>query len=148
VVEFVIEPEVTVIGDQGLLKIMLDNLIGNAWKYTSKHETARIEFGRMIGKQGLTFFIKDDGVGFNMAYSDKLFGAFQRLHSADEFSGTGVGLATVRRIVHRHGGEVWAESNPKVSTTFYFTLEQQEREQTDEQPKENYSLSGGQSRRR
>lgn len=111
-------------GDERLLRVAVENLIGNAWKFTSRNENgARIEFGS-TSKNGLTtYYVRDDGAGFEMAYAEKLFGAFQRLHTEDEFEGTGVGLATVARIVRRHGGEVWAEGEPGKGATFYFTLE-------------------------
>lgn len=112
-------------GDERLLRVVLENLLGNAWKFTSKNEGgegAKIEFGS-TSKGGVTaYYVRDDGAGFEMAYSEKLFGAFQRLHTEDEFEGTGVGLATVSRIVHRHGGEVWAEGQPDKGAIFYFTL--------------------------
>ena len=98
--------------------MLLVNLIGNAWKFTARRPSAKIEVGR--DPQG--FFVRDDGAGFDMAYAAKLFGAFQRLHGADEFAGTGVGLATVQRIVHRHGGKVWAEGAVGAGATFHFTL--------------------------
>jgi len=117
-----IKPNVIAKGDASLLRYVLDNLLGNAWKFTSKCETAKIEFGskEINGKQ--TYYVKDNGAGFDMAYYDKLFGAFQRLHSLAEFPGTGVGLATVQRIVHLHGGQNWAEGVPGQGATFYFTL--------------------------
>jgi PAS domain S-box-containing protein len=117
-----IKPEVVAKGDAALLRYILDNLLGNAWKFTSKCEKAIIEFGskEINGKQ--TYFVNDNGAGFDMAYYDKLFGAFQRLHSVSDFPGTGVGLATVQRIVHLHGGKVWAEGIPGKGATFYFTL--------------------------
>ena len=122
-VEFIIAKDLTASGDTGLLQVLLENLLGNAWKFTRKHPRARIEFGvtQVDGKPA--FFVHDDGVGFDMAYADKLFGAFQRLHSQDEFPGTGIGLATVQRIVHRHGGQVWAEGKPEEGATFYFKLD-------------------------
>ena len=121
-VEWVIAPQVTAKGDAGLMRVVMQNLIGNAWKYSSKREHARIEFG--IGERDgrAAFFVSDNGEGFDMAYADKLFGAFQRLHSTREFQGTGIGLATVKRIIHRLGGEVGAEGKPGEGATFYFTL--------------------------
>jgi PAS domain S-box-containing protein len=121
-VEFVIEEGIRAKGDAHLLHAALVNLMGNAWKFTAKHPQARIEFGRTEIEGTPTFFVRDDGAGFDMAYSSRLFGAFQRLHGADEFEGTGVGLATVQRIIHRHGGRVWAEGAVEEGATFWFTL--------------------------
>jgi signal transduction histidine kinase/streptogramin lyase len=121
-VEFVIAPGLTAHGDAHLLQIMLENLLGNAWKFTGRQPDARIEFGLTQQQGEPVFFVRDNGAGFEMAYAGKLFGAFQRLHSATEFPGTGIGLATVQRIVHRHGGRVWAESKPGHGATFYFTM--------------------------
>jgi len=109
-------------GDGRLLGAVLDNLLGNAWKFTSKRAHARIELGEREEKGERVFFVKDDGAGFDMAYGAKLFGAFQRLHGAREFEGTGIGLATVQRIVQRHGGRIWAEGAPDRGATFSFTL--------------------------
>jgi len=108
--------------DSHLLRVVLDNLIGNAWKFTSKRPSAHIEFGRFSDNGTSAFFVRDDGAGFDPAYADRLFGAFQRLHTASEFPGTGIGLATVQRIIHRHGGRVWAQSSVGQGATFYFTL--------------------------
>ena len=117
-----VENGITAVGDARLLKVVLDNLIGNAWKYTGRNDNAKIEFG-VVEKDGLvSYFVKDNGAGFDMKYADKLFGAFQRLHKAEEFPGTGIGLATVQRIVHRHGGHVWAEAAPGNGAIFYFSL--------------------------
>jgi signal transduction histidine kinase len=121
-VEFVIAPGVVVNGDAGLLRVVLENLLGNAWKFTGKKAQARIEFGVSEHNGKPTYFIRDNGAGFNLAYADRLFGAFQRLHSGKEFSGTGVGLATVQRIIHRHGGKVWAQGAVEQGATFHFTL--------------------------
>ncbi len=117
-----IAPEVVVVGDVRLLKIVLENLLGNAWKFTSKRPEATIEFGLSRQNDRLAYFVRDNGAGFDAAYSGRLFGAFQRLHTTEEFPGTGVGLATVQRIIHRHGGRIWAESQVGEGATFYFTL--------------------------
>ena len=142
-IDFMIAPELKANGDAHLMKIVIENLFGNAWKFTSKREAAHIEFGSLQAplhlpqnttapdlpsrpkggdEGGQTFFVRDNGAGFDMAYVDKLFGAFQRLHSTSEFPGTGIGLATVQRIIHRHGGRVWAEGVIDQGATFYFTL--------------------------
>jgi light-regulated signal transduction histidine kinase (bacteriophytochrome) len=101
---------------------VLTNLLSNAWKFTGKQAQTRIEFGCSGQNGSRTYFVRDNGVGFDMAYAAKLFGAFQRLHGRDEFPGTGVGLATVQRVVNRHGGRVWAESQIGQGATFRFTL--------------------------
>lgn len=120
--EFEITPGVTANCDPRLLCIALDNLIGNAWKFTSKRAPAHIEFGQKQVNGSNAYFVRDNGVGFDMAYADKLFGAFQRLHDTREYPGTGIGLATLQRIIHKHGGHVWAEAEPEKGATFYFTL--------------------------
>jgi PAS domain S-box-containing protein len=110
-------------GDPRLLSAVLQNLLANAWKFTARQTQAHLEFGSVLGDDGeLRFFVKDNGVGFDMAFSHKLFGTFERLHSSADFPGTGIGLATVKRIVERHGGRVWAESQVNQGATFYFTL--------------------------
>jgi two-component system sensor histidine kinase/response regulator len=122
-VEFIIADDRACEADERLLTIVLQNLMGNAWKFTKHHKHATIEFGAFDQEDGqLTFFIRDDGAGFDMAYAEQLFGAFHRLHSDQEFEGTGIGLATVQRIVRRHGGQIWAEAAVERGATFYFTL--------------------------
>jgi signal transduction histidine kinase len=122
-VKFIIVPEATVEADRQLMRVVLENLLGNAWKFTARQAAACIEFGTWPQAGGQpAYFVRDDGAGFDMAYADKLFGAFQRLHTPAEFSGTGIGLATVQRIIHRHGGRVWAEGAVEEGATFYFTL--------------------------
>jgi signal transduction histidine kinase len=137
-VEFAITPGLVAHGDARLLRVVLDNLLGNAYKFTGKRTYAKIEFGHTETKStpfdqaypdqsqrahGIpAYFVRDNGAGFDMAFADKLFDAFQRLHEAAGFEGTGIGLATVQRIVHRHGGHVWAEGKEEKGATFYFTL--------------------------
>jgi signal transduction histidine kinase len=121
-VEIDIEPDIQVRGDASLLDIALQNLVNNSWKYTSKNHHSKIRFGTTTVDGERAFYVKDNGVGFDTRYSKKLFGPFQRLHGTDEFPGTGIGLATVKRIVNRHGGQVWANSKVNKGTTLYFTL--------------------------
>lgn len=121
-VEITITPGLVVEGDPHLLRIVLENLLGNAWKFTGRREQARIEFGAMKQDHVAHYFVRDNGAGFDPAYAGKLFGAFQRLHSSTDFPGTGVGLATVQRIIRRHGGSVRAEGGVEAGATFYFNL--------------------------
>jgi signal transduction histidine kinase len=121
-IEVRIPDGLTTKADPGLLRVALENLLSNAWKFTSKQASAHIEVGQAEVNGVLAFFVRDDGAGFDAAYADRLFGAFQRLHGMDEFAGTGIGLATVQRIIHRHGGRIWADSAVGRGATFYFTL--------------------------
>jgi signal transduction histidine kinase len=121
-VNFNISKGAQVIADEGLMEVVLENLLGNAWKYTSKLETAEIEFGYTEEPAGTVYFVRDNGAGFNPRYADRLFRPFQRLHSQSEFTGTGVGLATAYRIITRHGGKIWASGNVDKGATFYFTV--------------------------
>jgi light-regulated signal transduction histidine kinase (bacteriophytochrome) len=146
--EFMIQPGLLAQGDERLLQVVLENLLNNAWKFTAKHAQAKIEFGSILPKKDRAekreedcaedrekdrvkdraipshpiYFVRDDGAGFDMAYADKLFGPFQRLHGTHDFPGNGIGLATVQRIIHRHGGRVWAEGTVGQGAVFYFTL--------------------------
>ena len=121
-IELRVEDGLKTTADPGLLRAVLENLLSNAWKFTSKRASAHIEFGVTHEDGTPAYFVRDDGAGFDPAYSDRLFGAFQRLHSMSEFAGTGVGLATVQRIVQRHGGRIWAKGAVDHGATFYFTL--------------------------
>jgi light-regulated signal transduction histidine kinase (bacteriophytochrome) len=121
-IDFVIQPDLLVMGDERLLQVVLDNLLNNAVKFTSKHSQARIELGTTTQEGDLVYFVRDDGVGFDMNYADKLFSPFQRLHGMQEFQGNGIGLATVQRVVRRHGGKIWATGAIEAGATFYFTL--------------------------
>ncbi len=122
VVSFDVAAGLVASGDQRLLRVVLINLLGNAFKFTSKKDGAQIQFTKTSTKIGPAFMVRDNGAGFDMAYADKLFGAFQRLHNQNEFKGTGIGLATVQRIIHRHNGKTWAESAPGKGATFFFTV--------------------------
>jgi PAS domain S-box-containing protein len=121
-VEFISQDDIVAQGDPALLRAVFDNLLGNAWKFTSAREGATIRFGATEKEGAVVYYVSDDGAGFDMAYAGKLFAPFQRLHQASEFAGTGIGLATVQRIVRRHGGEIWAEGIVGRGATFYFTL--------------------------
>ncbi len=121
-VEFVIQEGIKAKGDSQMLRIVLDNLLGNAWKFTSRHPIAKIEFGEKEVEGKTAYFVRDDGAGFEKEYAGKLFMAFQRLHTQEQFPGIGIGLATVQRIIHRHGGKVWAQGDVEKGATFYFTL--------------------------
>lgn len=124
-VDFVAPPQAVVVADAALMRVALTNLLHNAWKFTSHHAIARIELGVMSCDGERVYFVRDDGAGFDMAYAKMLFGVFQRLHNTQEFPGTGIGLATVQRVIHRHGGRIWAEGAVEQGATFYFTLPQQ-----------------------
>jgi signal transduction histidine kinase len=122
-IEFVVERGISARADAQLMRLLIGNLLANAWKFTAPHDRARIEFGASLIDGRRAFFVRDDGVGFDPRYVDKLFIPFQRLHRAEDFPGSGIGLATVDRIVRRHGGEIWAESSEGEGATFRFTLE-------------------------
>jgi PAS domain S-box-containing protein len=122
-VKFAIEKDVIANGDPQLLRVLLENLLGNAWKFTGKKPQGKIEFSTERNNGKKAYFIRDNGAGFDMTYAHKLFGAFQRLHEATEFPGTGIGLATVQRIINRHGGSIWAEGAVGKGATFHFTLD-------------------------
>jgi light-regulated signal transduction histidine kinase (bacteriophytochrome) len=109
--------------------VALQNLLANAWKFTQHTSQTQIEFGTMVSNGKKAFFVRDNGAGFNMAYAGKLFGAFQRLHDAKEFPGTGIGLALVQRVLRRHGGEIWAEAQENHGATFFFVLPQAQDEE-------------------
>ncbi len=121
-VTFTIESGIVTRGDPRLLRVLLENLIGNAWKYTSRHPTAHIAVGRIQQGDEAVYYVRDDGAGFDPTYADKLFRPFQRLHTVEEFDGAGVGLATSQRVVRRHGGRIWADAAPEKGATFFFTL--------------------------
>jgi light-regulated signal transduction histidine kinase (bacteriophytochrome) len=136
-----ITPNLKARGDPGLLQAVLENLLNNAWKFTAKREQAEIEFGSKHENDETIYFIRDNGAGFDMTYVGKLFGAFQRLHAMTEFSGTGIGLATVQRIINRHGGRIWAEGAVNQGATFFFTLPAFERAKPEAIPEEKESLA-------
>jgi len=117
-----IAPGLKATGDPSLVVIILENLLRNAWKYTGKTAEARIAFGLLVQDGERVFFVRDNGAGFEMAKADKLFDAFHRLHSSQDYEGTGIGLAIVQRIVHRHGGRIWADAELGQGATFFFTL--------------------------
>ncbi len=121
-VEMVVQKDLTAEVDPPLARALLENLLGNAWKFTGKVSAPRVEFGATAKVGVRTYFVRDNGAGFDMAYAGKLFAPFQRLHTVEEFPGTGIGLATVQRIVQRHGGRIWAEGAVDCGATFYFTL--------------------------
>jgi len=121
-VDISVQEGIMVEGDPYLMRIAMENLVNNAFKFTGKTADPRIAFGTVLGDGETVYFIRDNGAGFDMAYVGKLFGAFQRLHTSDEFPGTGIGLATVQRVIHRHGGRVWAEGEIGKGATFYFAL--------------------------
>ncbi len=121
-VHFIIAKGAHIFADDGLMQVVFDNLLGNAWKYSSKTESAEIEFGYIEDESGTVYFVRDNGAGFNPRYADRLFRPFQRLHSQSEFTGTGVGLATAYRIITRHGGKIWAKGNVDQGATFFFTV--------------------------
>jgi signal transduction histidine kinase len=122
-VEWTVEPGLQLLGDRNLIRVMLSNLLENAWKYTEKNAGAQISLSRLGG----AFCVRDNGAGFDMAYQDKLFQPFQRLHKPGEFEGTGVGLATVQRVVRRHGGKIWAESEVGKGAAFTFEMPEENR---------------------
>jgi PAS domain S-box-containing protein len=121
-VEYVVEGDLVVQGDPGLLRVVLENLLDNAWKFTAQTTNAKVEFGSYNSDDKTVYYVRDNGAGFNMDSMGKLFDAFQRLHASNDFPGTGIGLASVQRIIQRHGGEVWAEGEVGKGATFYFTI--------------------------
>lgn len=142
--EVIIAPGLSAHGDPALLRVVLENLLGNAWKFTGKREAARIELGSVREDGRQVFFVRDNGVGFNMSYAGRIFEPFQRLHSRKEFPGTGIGLATVKRIVNRHGGQIWADARVASGATFYFTLnDRSERRQDAETVQAGNDTAGG-----
>jgi signal transduction histidine kinase len=120
--EVIIQENIKITGDDALLYVVMENLLGNAWKFSGKNDNPRIEFGVTSGDEGTVYYVRDNGVGFDPAKAANLFLPFQRLHSQRDFPGTGIGLATVRKIIHRHNGRIWVESSPGEGATFYFTI--------------------------
>jgi light-regulated signal transduction histidine kinase (bacteriophytochrome) len=121
-VEWAIEGGMTITADAELMRILMQNLLQNAWKFTGKTEKAAIRVGTLERDGRKVCFVADNGVGFDMAYADRLFGAFQRLHHTEDFPGTGIGLAIVQRVIHRHNGEIWAQAKEGQGATFFFTI--------------------------
>ncbi|UUZ65630.1 hypothetical protein LP417_15085 [Polaromonas sp. P1-6] len=139
-----VERNLTAIGDPALLRQVMENLLANAWKFTANIATPEIEVGQLHGNnETAVFFVRDNGAGFDMAYADKLFGTFQRLHTSDEFAGTGIGLATSHRIISRHAGRIWAEGAVGQGATFFFTIPP-----TSRQPPPSESCIDSQENRR
>ncbi len=131
-VEFDVQKDVTANGDPEFLRVVMENLLRNAWKFTAKKPLAHISFGVSVGSDGPVYFVRDDGAGFSMEEAGKLFKPFSRLHARQDFAGTGVGLATVERVINRHGGRIWAEGRPGAGATFFFTLSRREPEEAPE----------------
>ena len=121
-VDFIAAEGIKVSGDPGLLRIALENLLGNSWKFTAGKPSALIEFGQLERAGEIVFYVRDNGAGFDMTYAGRLFGAFERLHEAKDFPGTGIGLAIVERVLTKHGGRIWAEAEAGKGATFYFSL--------------------------
>lgn len=142
-VEFEVQPGIVVEADAGLTMSLLENLMGNAWKFTSRSAAAKLAFGALYPGDEPVFYVRDNGAGFDMREAGRLFTAFQRLHRESEYRGTGIGLATVSRIVNRHGGRIWAEAEVGKGATFYFTLGPQAQERTTSQPASSLRLSSG-----
>ena len=120
--ELLVQPGLSADADATVVHLILSNLLDNAWKFTSRHETARIEVGAVNAEGEPAFFVRDDGAGFDASAAERIFGAFQRFHTSDQFEGDGIGLATVKRLVTKHGGRVWAEAEVEKGATFWFTL--------------------------